>query len=87
MNKVTLFFLVFLITGCNGIKQLDIEGIKGTKIATSENQIVIESIVQNVRLSERSEVFSLKPLTDFILKIDQLKINSQSYKRYGPSKN
>ena len=40
MNKVTLFFLVFLITGCNGIKQLDIEGIKGTKIATSENQIV-----------------------------------------------
>ena len=45
------------------------------------------SILQNVRLSERSEVFSLKPLTDFILKIDQLKTNSQSYKRYGPSKN
>ena len=49
--------------------QLDIEGIKGTKIATSENQIVIESIVQTVRLSECSEVFSLKPLTDFIFKL------------------
>ena len=42
--------------------------------------------MQNVRLSERSEVFSLKPLMDFILKIDQLD-NSLSYKQYEPSKN
>ena len=56
MNKVTCFFLLVLINGCHSIKQLDIEGIKGTKIATSENQIVTESIVQNVRLSESSKV-------------------------------
>ena len=43
--------------------------------------------MQNVMLSERSKVFSLKPPIDFILKIDQLKTNSLSYKRYGPSTN
>ena len=35
MNKVTL---LVLINGCHSIKQSDVVGIKGTKIATSENQ-------------------------------------------------
>ena len=82
-----VIFCLLLITisvNCQLTNDISVKNtIENTKVTQTNNQLIVESIVKNVQISEMTETVSIAPLTQFILKIEQVMKMTLKFKEFS----